>query len=182
MTEQSAATELQQGQAQPPKPQSRALAATIIAVAGGVLTAGALYLISNNTSTGEASSLSTLAAADIGAATPTIDPAASAQLAAAARTCKAPLAYVSITKKPGAAGGAVRIRSGSYLSPPFEITDAPQQVAIPFPAPYPQGHGTISVEGNATEAVIALFPAWHIEALGGAAARNVIWKPGNPCQ
>ena len=146
-----------------------------------MLTAAALYLISYNSSTGEAANLSTLATAEIAAATQTMDPMSSSQLAAAAKNCTAPLAYIRIAKRPDATGGAIRIKSGNYLSPPFEIKDAPQQVAIPFPAPYPQGHGVLSVEGNATGAVISLFPAWHIDALNGAATRNVIWKPGNPC-
>jgi hypothetical protein len=182
MTEQSAATEVSRGQPQASKTRSRALGAAVIAVAGGVLTAGALYLVSNNASTGDSSNLSILPAPEIASATPTIDPAASSQLTAAARNCTAPLAYVSIAGKPGGAGGAIRIRSGSYLSPAFEVADVPQRVAIPFPAPYPLGHGTISVEGSAADVMIALFPTWRIEALGGAATRNVFWKPGNPCQ
>jgi hypothetical protein len=181
MTDQSAAPELQQGQARPPQSRSNALTAAVIAVAGGLLTWGALYLVSNS-STGDSSSLSTLPIAEIAAATPTIDPAASAQLAAGAKNCTVPLAHVSVAKKPGAVGGTIRIRSGDYVSPAFEMTDAPQQIAIPFPAPYPLGHGTISIEGSAGGAVISLYPAWNVETLSGSAARNVIWKPGNPCQ
>jgi hypothetical protein len=182
MTEQRAPTELQQGQARQRALRSRTVAASVVAAAGGVLTAGILYLTANNISTGEASNLSTLATTEIAAATQTMDLMSSPQLVAAARNCTAPLAYVRIAKMPGTAGGPIRIKSGNYLSPPFEMTDAPQQVAIPFPAPYPQGHGTISVEGNATGAVISLSPAWHIDALNGATTRNVIWKPGYPCQ
>jgi len=153
-----------------------------MAVAGGVLTAGALFLISNNTSTGDSSNLSIVAASDIPAATETLDPATSGQLAAGAKNCTVPLAYVRITKRPDAAGGVIRIRSGNYVSPPFQMTDAPQQVAIPYPAPYPTGHGTISIEGNASGALVSLYPTWNVETVSGSAARNVIWKPGNPCQ
>jgi hypothetical protein len=44
---------------------------------------------------------------------------------------------VTLVKAPGSPSGTVRVRSGSYLSPAFHVTEAPQRVAIPYPAPYP---------------------------------------------
>lgn len=183
MSEQSAAKGPQQqlGQ-QPPQRAGRRLTAAAIALAGGLLTAGALTLASYQTSTGTASDLSIVAVADIGAAAQTIDPAVSSQLAAGARSCSTPLAHVTIAKVAGAAGGTIRIRSGNYVSPPFALTDAPQRVAIPFPAPYPLGHGAISIEGTASGALISLRPGWTVASLNGSAVRNVVWKVGNPCQ
>jgi hypothetical protein len=182
MTEQSAAASSNQQQAAPPRPPvRRGLTALIVALVGGALTAGAIVLVSANNSTGATSDLSIVAAADIGAAAQTMDPTA-AQLATGARNCSVPLARVTIAMLPGASGGTVRIRSASYLSPPFQLTNVPQQVAIPFPAPYPVGAGTIGVEGNATGVVISLRPGWTIPTLDGAAVRTVTWRVGSPCQ
>jgi hypothetical protein len=154
----------------------------IIALAGGVLTAGAIVLVSANSSSGAASDLSIVATADIGAASQTMDPGAAAQLAAAARNCSVPIAHVTIAKLPGSAGGVIRIRSANYLSPPFQLTDVPQQVAVPFPAPYPLGFGSLGVEGSAKGVAISLRPGWTIPTLEGAAVHNVTWKVGSPCQ
>lgn len=154
-----------------------------IALIGGALTAGALGLVSAGTSTPNATSdLSTVAAADIGGAAATLNPAEAAQLAGEAKSCKVPLAYVTVAKLAGATGGTIRIKSGNYLSPPFALTDAPQRIAVPFPAPYPVGRGVISIEGDASGALISLHPTWSLAAVKGAAVRNVVWKTGNPCR
>ena len=182
MTDQSAASASPQQQATPPPPSHRGLTALIIALAGGMLTAGAIVLVSANSSSGAASDLSIVVTADIGAAAQTMDPGAASQLAAAARNCSVPIAHVVIAKLPGSAGGVIRIRSAIYLSPPFQLTDVPQQVAVPFPAPYPVGAGMLGVEGSATGVVISLRPGWTIPTLDGAAVRNVTWKVGSPCQ
>jgi hypothetical protein len=159
----------------------RTLIAGGIALFGGLLTAGALVLVSKNAPTAAVSTLSPLAVADVAAATATINPAVSAQLAAEAKNCTVPLAHLTIVKNPGTADGTIRIRSGNYVSPLFRVTDTPQQIAIPFPEPYSVGHGTISVEGSADGAAVSLQPAWRIESLNGSAVQNVVWKPGNPC-
>ena len=88
--------------------------------------------------------LALVAPAEIGDASKTLDPASSEQLAARAKECSVPLAHVAIWKIAGTSGGIIRIRSGNYVSPPFNLTEAPQRVAIPFPAPYPTGQGVIS--------------------------------------
>jgi hypothetical protein len=159
----------------------RTLRAMVIAVMGGALTAGALGWVSSNTSTQAASSLSTVPVTEIAAAAQTIDPAIAGQFADEAKSCKVPLAQLTIAKVPGASGGTIRIRSGHYLSPPFELTDAPQRIAIPFPASYPVGHGEISVEGNASGAMISLLPGWTVATVNGSAVHSVFWKTGNPC-
>jgi hypothetical protein len=170
-----------QGQAQPPSGR-KSLVAAGIALVGGALSVGALVLVSNGASPASTSSLSVVAVADISAAAQTIDPAVSARLAAEAKNCTVPLAHLTIAKLPGASGGSIRIRSGDYVSPLFQITDVPQQVAIPYPQPYPLGHGAIGIEGTASGAVISLRPEWTLTTLNGSAVRNVVWKPGNPCQ
>jgi hypothetical protein len=155
----------------------------VIGILGGFLTAGALVLALNGGPPfiKKDPTLSLVAPAEITDASRTLDPASSEQLAKRAKECSVPLAQVAIWKTPGASGGAIRIRSGSYISPVFTLTDAPQRVAIPFPAPYASGHGVISVEGAANGAVISVSPAWQLNSLDGSASLNVVWTPKDPC-
>jgi hypothetical protein len=125
--------------------------------------------------------LAALAPTDIAIALPTLDPVMSKAAAEDAKSCKAPLAWVTLVKRPGSRGGMVRIISGSYLSPPFQLTDAPQRIAIPYPAPYPTGLGVLSLVGDADEVWFYLTPGWFVQPLKGTASINVHWTPGNPC-
>ncbi len=182
MSEQSAASGPDKGLARPPRGK---FAAAAIVLAGGLLTAGVIMLASNSgpntNAVPGASDLAIVTPSDIAAATPTLNPSASTQLVAEAKDCKVPLARVMISKTPGSSGGTIRIRSGNYLSPPFQLTDTPQQVATPFPAPYPAGRGVISIEGNANGAIVSLYPAWTVGTVNGSVAHNVVWKPNKPC-
>jgi hypothetical protein len=182
MSQQSAGADSDQGKAQPPR---RFLMPAAVALVGGALTVGALMLASNSrsdiASAPGASDLGTVAVADIAAATPTIIPAVAAELAAQAKDCRVPLARVTLSKVPGTAGGTMQLRSGSYLSPPIQLTDAPQQVAIPFPAPYSTGGGVLGVVGSASGVAISLYPTWTVQTLTGAANHNVVWNPNKPC-
>jgi hypothetical protein len=189
MTEQSAAAGPGPAAAGPDPDKEKSSRAPLIggaiALIGGALTVGALMLASpssNPTPAANASSLTIVATSDIAAAASTIDPAVSAQLAAEAKDCKVPLVQLTISKIPGTAGGTIRVRSGNYLSPPFEVTDTPQRVAVPFPAAYPVGKGVMGIEGNASGVSVALYPAWKVQTLNGSAFRNVVWTPGNPCR
>jgi hypothetical protein len=125
--------------------------------------------------------LSALAPTDITTALPTLDPATSKAAVEDAKNCKAPLAWVTLVKRPGSRGGMVRISSGTYLSPPFQLTDTPQRIAIPYPTPYPTGRGALSLVGDADEVWFYLTPGWFVETLKGTASINVHWTPGNPC-
>ena len=124
-------------------------------------------------SAANASDLAIVATSDIAAAATTISPAVSSQLAAAAKECKVPLAHLTISKLPGTAGGTIRVRSGNYLSPPFQVTDTPQRVAVPFPAAYPVGKGVISIEGNGSGTSVSLYPAWTCRR--STARRRAMW-------
>jgi len=123
----------------------------LITIAGALVTAGIATaavvpgLIGGKSGpAGDAEpTLSQLAPTDIATALPTLDPATSKAAVDEAKACKAPLGWVTLVKRPGGRGGMVRIRSGSYLSPPFQVTDAPQRIAIPYPAPYPTGRGVL---------------------------------------
>src|SRR5262249_166888 len=98
-----------------------------------------------------------------------------------AKKCSVPLAQVAIWKTPGASGGTIKIRSGTYISPPFGVADGAQGVEIRFPGRYATGQGAISVEGTADGAVISISPAWHINSLPGSASLDVVWTPKDPC-
>jgi hypothetical protein len=171
---------------EPIPPSGKKRRGLLVGIVGGFLTAGAVVLALNGglPFIKKGPTLSLVAPAEITDASRTLDPASSEQLASRAKECSVPLAQVAIWKTPGASGGAIRIRSGSYTSPVFTLTDAPQRVAIPFPAPYASGQGVISVEsvgGAADGAVISVSPAWHINSLPGSASLDVVWTPKDPC-
>ncbi len=95
--------------------------------------------------------------------------------------CGHPLAWVTIRRVPGQPPGRLRLQSGAYVSPGFALGDTPVRVALPFPAPYAAGHGTIAVLGTTAGAVVSLLPAWHVAAGAGMQAREVTWRPREGC-
>jgi hypothetical protein len=166
-----------------------AMRGPVIIGVGGLLTAGvvaaALVVGSvaskSGPSSGEPMLSPALAASEIAAASVTLDPATSATTTADAKSCKTPMTTVTLVKAPGSPSGTVRVRSGSYLSPAFHVTEAPQRVAIPYPAPYPTGRGMLSVVGESENLSIYLTPGWSIQELHGAASIHVWWRTENPC-
>lgn len=188
--------------ASPPSPEAPgrtsgkvpgAIPAGAIIVAGALLTAGVVAAIlapgrigsitaPPSARTGTAgSTLSVVAPGEIAYAIVTLDPASAQQKAADAKSCKAPIAWVTLMKQGAGPDGTIRIRSGNYLSPPFRVTNAPQRVAIPYPAPYATGHGVLSVVGEANGLSLYINPVWHIQTLNGTASLNVNWATTNPC-
>jgi hypothetical protein len=166
---------------------SRGILITIIGalVTAGIATAAVFPDLIGGKPSGPAGdaepTLSALAPTDIAIALPTLDPVTSKAAVEDAKSCKAPLAWVTLVKRPGSRGGMVRISSGSYLSPPFQLADAPRRIAIPYPAPYPTGRGVLSLVGDADEVWFYLTPGWFVQILKGTASINVHWTPGNPC-
>jgi hypothetical protein len=196
---QGAAAGAPTGQAQGGKPDGPAPAkspsafgALAIVVAGAALTGAIVGAVVAPGSTGsglQASqaaggsepTLAKVAPSEIANAIVTLDPATSQQVAADAKACKAPIAWVTLTKQPGSAGGLVRIRSGAYLSPAFQASDVPQRIAMPYPAPYETGRGVLWVIGEGNGLEIDLYPGWTVASLNGTAPINVIWTPTDPC-
>jgi len=129
---------------------------------------------------GEESTLEVLLPADINAALPTLDPGASKAAVDDAKSCKAPLGWVTLRQLPGGNGGMVRIRSGTYTSPPIQLTNVPQRVAIPYPAPYPTGRGVLTLIGEADRVGFYLTPG-GVQDVHGAHSINVRWQVRNPC-
>jgi hypothetical protein len=173
-----------------PRPQASSGPNTrlgIVAAAGCALVAAAVGLVIYNsdlTSTSGSSAqptISYVAKRDIAAAAATLVPSAAGPLVEDAQSCKIPLASVTIIKGTAPAGSNIRIRSGSYVSPYFTVTDAMQRVAVPYPAPYGTGSGTITIEGNAQGAILGLSPTKVMVDLPTAQSIPVVWRTTNPC-
>ena len=98
------------------KPGSRGI---VIGIIGGVVIAGIAAGVlwprvgdKPSAGVGEESTLEVLVPGDINAALPTLDPGTSKAAVDDAKNCKVPLAWVTLTQRPGGNGGMVRIRSG----------------------------------------------------------------------
>jgi hypothetical protein len=167
------------------KPGSRG---TVIGIIGGVVIAAGIAaaivlpgrVADKPPVVGEESTLEVLLPADINAALPTLDPGTSKTAVDEAKNCKAPLAWVTLTQRPGGNGGMVRIRSGSYTSPPIKLTPVPQRVAVPYPAPYPTGRGVLTLVGEADQVGFFLTPG-GVHDVNGTYSVNVHWQVRNPC-
>ncbi len=165
-----------------PARRTAGLKAPLIASAGGLMTAAALVAVLGREPAANSDfKLSIVAPGEITVAAATLAPEWSAQITAQAKNCSVPMAFVTIDRQTGSQGGTIRIKSGAYVSPLFEVTDAPQRVAIPFPASYQAGKGLLVVEGEASGIIISLYPDWRIETLHGLLTHNVVWKPLKSC-
>jgi hypothetical protein len=160
---------------------------TLIGIAGAIVIAGIAAVVvlpslvgEKPAAVGEESTLEVLVPADINAALPTLDPGTSKAAVDDAKNCKVPLAWVTLTQRLSGHGGMVRVRSGSYLSPPIQLTTAPQRVAIPYPAPYPTGRGVLTLVGEADQVGFYLRPG-GVHDVNGTYSINVRWQVRNPC-
>jgi hypothetical protein len=109
--------------------------------------------------------------------------AASIAAAAAeqAKSCKAPIASAVLTNAPGAGPRIVQIRSGNYISPPFTLSDVPQRVAFPYPAPFEAGKGVLSIEGAVKGTTVTLHPTATVDPPAPSYVINVWWPVGKSC-
>lgn len=103
--------------------------------------------------------------------------------------CALPLAWVSLQRSPspqepapGQKAGTIRLRSGGYISPIFTLADTPVRIAIPFPAPYEAGRGTLEVMETGGSATIALTPPWRTAPIGAGEAHAVTWAAADRCK
>ena len=157
---------------------------TVAAVSGALIASlvlAATLAPSSRDGVGNAGSIAVVSRAEIDQARTTMDPVTSAAAVEDAKTCKAPLAYVTLASAAPDTTSTIRIRSGSYLSPPFTVTASAQRVAVPFPTPYLTGAGVLTVEGQATQLLVSLSPMKRFENLSGVGTINVWWTPKNPC-
>ena len=118
---------------------------------------------------------------DLGAAAATLTPSAAGALVEDAQRCKIPLVSMTIAKGTAPIGSTIRVRSGSYVSPYFTITEGIQRIAVPYPAPYGSGAGTMVIEGNAGGAIVGFTPTRIMTELPGAQSVPVVWRAVNPC-
>ena len=86
--------------------------------------------------------------ADVAEAMKTLSAEAIQQAKSAPRQCRVQFGHITVATPGNAAGGTVRFRIGAYVSPPFVVTDKPQQIAIPNPFPETGGTGFLSVDGE----------------------------------
>jgi hypothetical protein len=96
-------------------------------------------------------------------------------------SCRRPIAWVSLVSAPGEPPSHIRLISGSYYSPNFEVSATPVRVAIPYPAPYETGHGVLTAIDVGGSATVALLPAWRVSAQDEKTSRAVIWHPVKSC-
>jgi len=162
----------------------------IVAAIGGLLVVAAIGLVLtkadigfNFGSSGSASQpmVSFVAQRDISEAAATLTPSAAGALVDDAERCKIPLVSMSIARGTAPIGSIVRIRSGSYVSPYFTVTEATQRIAVPYPAPYGSGAGTFIVEGNANGAILGLTPTRTLLDLPGTQSIPIAWRAVSPC-
>lgn len=95
--------------------------------------------------------------------------------------CRRPLAWVSLVSAPGEPPSHIRLISGTYYSPIFEVSATPVRVALPFPAPYETGQGALTAIDVGGSATISLLPAWRVAAQDGKTTRVVTWHPVKSC-
>jgi hypothetical protein len=174
--------------AEKPAAGGRSVRTGIVAVAGVLVTlaVAGLVLMKSGISlpTGgdpAQPTLSFVAKSDLGPAAATLTPSAAGALVADAQQCKIPLVSMTISKGTAPIGSTIRIRSGSYVSPYFTITEEMQRIAVPYPAPYGAGAGTMVVEGNAGGAIVGFTPTKIMTDLPGIQSVPVVWRPVNPC-
>ena len=158
-----------------------------IGIAGGLIISGIIGAIvlpgivaDKPPVVGEESQLEVLLPGEIGSALPTLDPGTSKAAVDDAKSCKAPLAWVTLTQRAGGNGGMVRVRSGAYLSPPIKLTPVPQRIAVPYPSPYPTGRGVLTLVGEADKVGFYLKPG-GVHDVNGTYSVNVHWQVRNPC-
>lgn len=159
----------------------------IVAAVGGLLTLAAIGLVLQKADFGMASgdpaqpTISFVAQGDIGAAATTLTPSVAGALVEDAQRCRIPLVSMTLSRGTAAIGSTIRIRSGSYVSPYFTVTEEMQRFAVPYPAPYGSGVGSFTVEGNASGAILGLTPTKVLTELPGAQNIPVIWRAVSPC-
>ena len=81
-------------------------------------------------------------------------------------------------------GGTVRLRGGSYLSPPIKLSATPQGVVFPLARPDTTPvEEVLTIEGNANDVVITseITNLRRVFDVQGVTAFNVIWKPVKSC-
>jgi hypothetical protein len=115
-------------------------------------------------------------------AIPTLNAGAQQTARADLRECRFPVGFITVATPGNPAGGTVSFRTSKYQSPPFHVTDQPQQIAIPSPLPESGGVDLLAVDGDAKGLLVSLHPTARMEPVNGTAMVKVIWRPRPPCK
>lgn len=81
-------------------------------------------------------------------------------------------------------GGTVRVREGSYLSPPIKLSAVPQSVTFPLLRPERVAvEEVLTLEGNASDVVITseVTNLRRVFDVQGVTAFNITWAPLKTC-
>jgi hypothetical protein len=81
-------------------------------------------------------------------------------------------------------GGTIRLREGSYLSPPITLGATPTSVVFPLPRPDTVPvEEVLTIEGNANDVVITseVTNLRRVFDVTGIVAFNITWKPLKTC-
>jgi hypothetical protein len=167
--------------------RSGSASATVVGAVGVLLVAAAAGAVamksdlSFGTSSSKQTTVSFVDSRDLNDAAGTLTQSVAGGLVDDARRCRIPLVSMTIAKGTAQIGSTLRIRSGSYVSPYFTVTEGMQRIAVPYPAPYGSGSGTFVVEGNATGAILGLTPTKVLLDLPTAQSIPVVWRAVSPC-
>jgi hypothetical protein len=109
--------------------------------------------------------------------------AVSDKTATAATQCQMVARKLLVSTTTGS--GTVRLRAGSYLSPPIALSSRPQSVVFPLPRPETTPvEEVITIEGNANDVVITSEVTTLrrvFDHVTGLLAFNVTWAPLKTC-
>jgi hypothetical protein len=174
----AAVPQTQPGAAAPASSNAKIFAALLVA---GLVTGAAATFVASRGGGNGPPSVQTLGRSELDQARPSLQPDIAGQALEDAHQCKMPLAVLTVQAAPGAGAQQIRIRSGSYVSPPLALGDAPQRIAIPFPGPYAAGKGEFIVEGATHPVTLWLAPAHIVGPQPGSDRIPVVWATNDPC-
>jgi hypothetical protein len=105
------------------------------------------------------------------------------QVATGSNQCQLIMRKLLVSTTTGS--GTVRLRKGSYLSPPIALGTRPQGVVFPERRPETTPvEEVITIEGNANDVVITSEVSEYrriFESVSGVSAFSVSWKPMKGC-
>ena len=79
--------------------------------------------------------------------------------------------------------GQLRVISGAYTSPWFQLANGPSAFVIPFPSPYEAGKGVLIVEGDAAHGLLSLTPGLELNLpLTAPLSVPVVWDVNAHCR
>ena len=156
-------------------------AALLVGAIGGLLTGACMLAAAGYTSPEPiVQELQSVALSDVETAAQSLVAGQAVALVEEAKACRRPLASL-VVQASGKAGGTVRFRSGTYVSPNIRLGQRPERVAVPFPAPVEAGRGQIFLDNGSDGADIFLTPGFRSGAGPSTSVINVRWNPKASC-